>query len=124
MPKHIRLLLLSATIGNAATFTIWCARTHRRRLELIQSSDRRVALQFQWVPDKLLTEHLEEMAVGDEEMRRTPALVFAFNRDQCWNVAEELKGKSMLADGQQKRLVAELDKLDWSKGVGPNFASY
>ncbi len=119
MPKHIRLLLLSATIGNAATFSIWCARTHGRRLELIQSSDRRVALQFQWVPDKLLTEHLEEMAAGDEEMRRTPALVFCFNRDQCWSVAEELKGKSMLADGQQKRLVAELDKLDWTKGVGP-----
>ena len=119
MPKHIRLLLLSATIGNAPTFVIWCARTHGRRLELIQSSDRRVALQFQWVPDKLLTEHLEEMAAGDEETRRTPALVFCFNRDMCWNVAEELKGKSMLADGQQKRLVAELDKLDWSKGVGP-----
>ncbi|MBS0203858.1 MAG: DEAD/DEAH box helicase [Planctomycetes bacterium] len=119
MPRHIRLLLLSATIGNAPTFVIWCARTHGRRLELIQSSDRRVALQFQWVPDKLLTEHLEEMAAGDEDVRRTPALVFCFNREQCWNVAEELKGKSMLADGQQKRLVTELDKLDWSKGVGP-----
>lgn len=119
MPSHIRLLLLSATIGNAPSFIIWCARTHQRKLELIQSSDRRVTLQFQWVPDKLLTEHLEEMAAGDEETRRTPALVFAFNRDVCWNVAEELKGKSMLADGQQKRLVAELDKLDWSKGVGP-----
>jgi superfamily II DNA/RNA helicase len=119
MPRHIRLLLLSATIGNAPTFTIWCAKTHKRRLELIQSSDRRVALQFRWVPDKLLTEHLEEMAAGDEEERRTPALVFAFNRDLCWNIAEELKGKSMLADGQQKRLVAELDKLDWTKGVGP-----
>lgn len=119
MPSHIRLLLLSATIGNAATFTIWCARTHNRRLELIQSADRRVPLQFLWVPDKLLTEHLEEMAAGDEEARRTPALVFAFNRDLCWSVAEELKGKSMLAEGQQKRLVAELDKLDWTKGVGP-----
>lgn len=118
MPRHIRLLLLSATIGNAAAFTIWCARTHKRRLELIQSTDRHVTLQFRWVPDKLLTEHLEEMAVGDDETRRTPALVFAFNRDQCWSIAEELKGKSMLADGQQKRLVAELDKLDWSKGVG------
>lgn len=119
MPKHIRLLLLSATIGNAASFTIWCARIHGRHLDLIQSSDRRIPLSFQWVPDKLLTEHLEDMAAGGDETRRTPALVFCFNRDVCWNVAEELKGKSMLADGQQKRLVAELDKLDWSKGVGP-----
>lgn len=119
MPSHIRLLLLSATIGNAPDFVIWCARTHHRRLELIQSSDRQVALQFRWVADKLLTEHLEEMAAGDETDRRTPALVFAFNRDLCWSIAEELKGRSMLADGQQKRLVAELEKLDWSRGVGP-----
>jgi superfamily II DNA/RNA helicase len=118
MPTHIRLLLLSATIGNAADFVNWCQRVHKRPLMLIQSSDRRVPLQFQWVPDKLLTEHLEEMASGNEESRRTPALVFCFNRDLCWNVAEELKGKAMLADGQQKRLVAELDKLDWSKGAG------
>lgn len=119
LPKHVRLLLLSATIGNASTFRGWCRQIHGRSLELIQSSDRKVPLSFRWVSDKLLTEHLEEMAVGDESERRTPALVFCFNRDECWNVAEELKGKSMLADGQQKRLVAELDKLEWSKGVGP-----
>ena len=119
LPKQVRLLLLSATIGNASTFVGWCRKIHGRSLELIQSSDRRVPLNFQWVPDKLLTEHLEEMAVGEETERRTPGLVFCFNREECWSVAEELKGKSMLADGQQKRLVAEIDKLVWSKGVGP-----
>ncbi len=119
LPAHVRVLLLSATIGNASTFVTWCRRVHGRSLELIQSSDRRVPLSFRWVPDKLLTDHLEEMAAGDEVDRRTPALVFCFNRDECWNVAEELKGKSMLADGQQKRLAAELERYDWSKGVGP-----
>ena len=49
----------------------------------------------------------------------SPALVFCFNRDECWSVAEQLKGKSLLADGQQKRLVDELAKHDWSKGAGP-----
>ena len=119
LPKRVRLLLLSATIGNASTFVGWCRKIHGRSLELIQSSDRRVPLNFQWVPDKLLTEHLEEMAVGEESERRTPGLVFCFNREECWSVAEELKGKSMLADGQQKRLVTEIDKLVWSKGVAP-----
>jgi superfamily II DNA/RNA helicase len=119
LPKHVRLLLLSATIGNAVDFVLWLDRCHGRRLELVQSSDRKVPLNFRWVPDKLLTEHLEEMAAGDAESRYTPALVFCFNRDECWSVAEELKGKSMLADGQQKALGEELAKHDWSKGVGP-----
>ncbi|HUQ71819.1 MAG TPA: DEAD/DEAH box helicase [Planctomycetaceae bacterium] len=119
LPKHVRLLLLSATIGNAVDFVLWLDRCHGRRLELVQGTERKIPLSFRWVPDKLLTEHLEEMAAGDAETRRTPALVFCFNRDECWNVAEELKGKSMLADGQQKALGEELAKHDWSKGVGP-----
>lgn len=119
LPKHIRLLLLSATIGNAGTFVSWCHRTHSRSLELVQSSDRRVPLQFHWIGDKFLTDHLEEMAAGDETERKTPALVFCFNRDECWNVAEELKGKAMLASGQQKKLIAALEKYEWNKGVGP-----
>ena len=59
------------------------------------------------------------MATGDDETRRTPALVFCFNRDECWSVAEQLKGKSLLSDGQQKRLVDHLSHHDWSKGAGP-----
>jgi hypothetical protein len=34
-------------------------------------------------------------------------------------VAEQLKGKSLLADGQQKRLADELARFDWSEGAGP-----
>jgi len=119
LPPSVRLLLLSATIGNAVDFQLWLDRCHGRRLELIQSSDRKVPLNFRWVPDQLLPDHLEEMAAGDPETRRTPALVFCFNRDMCWNVAEELKGRSLLASGQQKQLGEELAKHDWSKGVGP-----
>lgn len=119
LPKHVRLLLLSATIGNAASFASWCRRTHDRDLELVQSYDRRIPLQFHWIGDQFLTDHLESMAAGDETDRKTPALVFCFNRDECWNVAEELKGKSMLASGQQKKLVTILDQYQWNKGVGP-----
>ena len=41
----------------------------------------------------LLTDQLEAMAKGEDEDRTTPALVFCFNRDECWSVAEQLKGK-------------------------------
>src|SRR5690606_8998381 len=59
------------------------------------------------------------MAVGDEKQRRTPALLFCFNRDQCWDVADHLKGKHLVSEAHQKELVAELDKHDWSGGAGP-----
>jgi len=119
LPKHVRLLLLSATIGNAPAFLGWLDNLYERRLELVQSSERKVPLSFQWVPDQLLNEQLEEMARGDAETRRTPALVFCFNREECWSVAEELKGRAMLAEGQQDQLVERLARHDWSKGAGP-----
>jgi superfamily II RNA helicase len=119
LPKHVRVLLLSATVGNAAEFIVWLNRSLDRKVQLIQSTERKVPLTYQWVGDQLLNEELEVMADGDDDHRRTPALVFCFNRDECWSVAEQLKGKSLLADGQQKRLVDYLAKHDWSKGAGP-----
>jgi superfamily II DNA/RNA helicase len=119
LPRHVRLLLLSATVGNAVDFLSWLRAGLQRRLELVQSSERKVPLSFQWVGDKLLTEHLQEMAQGDDEARRTPALVFCFNREECWSVAEELKGKDVLAEGQQKLLISKLAAADWTKGAGP-----
>src|SRR5579863_8449382 len=119
LPRHVRLLLLSATVGNAVDFLSWLRIGHQRKLELVQSSDRKVPLAFQWVGDKLLTEQLQEMAQGDADTRRTPALVFCFNREECWSTAEELKGKDILSEGQQKLLVTKLAASDWTKGVGP-----
>jgi superfamily II DNA/RNA helicase len=119
LPQHVRLLLLSATVGNAFEFTQWLRHTHQRSIELVQSTDRKVPLDYRWVGDMLLTEQIEKMAAGDETTRYTPALIFCFNRDECWNVAEQLKGKSLLAEGQQKRLADELANHDWSQGAGP-----
>ena len=119
LPAHIRLLLLSATVGNAREFTQWLRRSHRREVELVEGNERKVPLSYRWVPDKLLSEHLEEMAQGDEASRYTPALVFCFNREQCWTVAEQLKGKRILGDGQQKQLAEELKQFDFSQGAGP-----
>ncbi|MCE5301728.1 MAG: DEAD/DEAH box helicase, partial [Planctomycetaceae bacterium] len=119
LPAHVRTLLLSATVGNAAEFLQWLRQSHDRRLELVSGDQRKVPLRYHWVGDMLLTEQLEAMAQGDDPTRMTPALVFCFNREECWTVAEQLKGKGVLADGQQKRLAAELEKHDWSQGAGP-----
>ncbi len=119
LPQHVRLLLLSATVGNTAEFLNWLERCHGRKVEPVEGKERKVPLSYHWVPDMLLGEHLVEMAKGDAQTRTTPALVFCFNRDECWSVAEQLKGLDLLDSSQRSRLHTEVDKLDWSRGVGP-----
>jgi len=119
LPPHVRTLLLSATVGNAREFVHWLRSAQDRRLELVEGNERRVPLTFRWVPDKLLNEQIEEMAEGDEEARFTPALIFCFNREECWNVAEQLRGRRVLSAGQQARLNEEIKRHDWSQGAGP-----
>jgi superfamily II DNA/RNA helicase len=132
LPKHVRLLLLSATVGNTADFMFWLRRSHGRKLDLIQSTERKVPLHFHWVDNELLSEQLERMAEGEstpaaassqaagtDDPRRTPALVFCFNRSECWDVAEQLKGKSLVSSDQKKQLADALDQWDWKLGVGP-----
>lgn len=119
LPEEVRLLLLSATVGNSVEFVSWLSHRHNRRLDLVQSEERKVPLTFGWVGDSLLSEQLEQMAAGDEDARRTPALVFCFNREECWSVAEQMKGKKLLVDGQQAQLAEELKKYEWSQGAGP-----
>jgi superfamily II DNA/RNA helicase len=122
LPKHVRLLLLSATVGNAGEFLAWLERSHGRKLELVEGKERKIPLTYRWVPDMLLGEQVVEMSKGDEKTRKTPALVFCFNRDECWSVAEMLKGLHLLGGDQRPRLLAEVDKLDWTLGVGPKLA--
>ena len=119
LPSQVRLLLLSATVGNAYEFVSWMKRSHTRSMELVESDQRKIPLTYQWVGDQLLSEQLEAMAAGDEGERLTPALVFCFNREQCWMVAEQLKGKQLLRDGQKAQLIQQLAQYDWSRGAGP-----
>ena len=119
LPKYVRLMLLSATVGNTADFMIWLHKSHSRSLDLVKSTERKVPLRYHWVEDQLLNEQLEMMATGDDATRKTPTLLFCFNREECWSVAEQLKGKSLLSDGQQKQLVEELKRHDWTQGIGP-----
>ena len=119
LPKHVRLMLLSATVGNAYDFTAWLRRSHGRDIDLVQSTDRKVPLTFHWVGDELLTDQLAQMSGNTPDSRYTPALVFCFDREQCWDVAEQLRGRDILAEGQQKQLAERLDKLDLTHGGGP-----
>ncbi|MFL5329310.1 MAG: DEAD/DEAH box helicase [Gemmataceae bacterium] len=119
LPPHIRLMLLSATVGNAQEFLAWLERSHGRKVELVEGRDRTVPLVYHWVPDQLLNELLVDMAKGGDVGRTTPALVFCFNRDECWSVAEQLKGLDLLPGVDKTRLHDAINELDWTQGVGP-----
>ena len=119
LPRETRTLLISATVGNAFEFSGWLRSRHDRRLELVQSSDRKVPLTYRWSEDQMLDELVEEMARADGELRFTPALLFCFNREQCWTIAEFLKGKKVVDSQQQRELSDRLKEHDWSLGAGP-----
>ena len=118
LPKHIRLLLLSATVGNSTEFLNWLKRAHQRDLELVEGTERKVPLTYRWVPDQFLDELLLDMTRGEPTNRLTPALVFCFNRDECWSVAEMLKGMDLLHPSQRQPLLdsnrtTRLDPGSW-----------
>ncbi|MBQ9811850.1 MAG: DEAD/DEAH box helicase [Thermoguttaceae bacterium] len=124
LPPHVRTLLISATVGNATEFASWLRATANRRLDIVQTNERKVPLVYEWVGDRLLTEQLEAMCVGTEEERLIPALVFCFNRDECWSIAETLKGKNVV-DAERQRLVSEeLKQYDMSQGAGPKLRTF
>ncbi len=119
LPKTVRTLLLSATIGNAPEFCSWLRSRHERDLELVQGDERKVPLTYRWIEDRLLSEQLESMVEGSLVDRLTPALLFCFNREQCWTIAEQLKGKKVVEPEQQKAIADRLAEYDWSQGAGP-----
>lgn len=119
LPAHVRLLLLSATVGNSGEFLEWLKRSHGRSLELVQETERKVPLSHHWVGDQFLPELLESMAIGGPDDRTTPALVFCFNRDECWTVAEQFKGLDLLSPAERALIKIELEPLTWNEGVAP-----
>ncbi|MBQ9371777.1 MAG: DEAD/DEAH box helicase [Thermoguttaceae bacterium] len=119
LPPHVRTLLISATVGNAVEFASWLRTTANRSLSIVQSDERKVPLVYQWVEDAFLEEHVVNMCKGTEEERTIPALVFRFNRDECWEDAEIIKGKGVV-DGERQKLIAEeLENYDLRYGAGP-----
>lgn len=124
LPPHVRVMLLSATVGNPHEFSDWLKEKFSRKVMVVTSAQRRVPLEYHWVEDKLLTELLVAMAEGEADTLRTPALVFAFNRDECWEIAEKLKGLPIITKAQQAGVDEYLKGCGSAleEGVGPKLA--
>lgn len=121
LPLHVRALLISATVGNAVDFQRWLERTSGRKLHLVTSTERKVPLMYNWVDDKYVSEELREMRKGESNgTSLTPALVFCFNRDECWELAAKTRTAVRLEDKERKKLIEEeLEQFDLKQGAGP-----
>ncbi len=119
LPKTVRLMLLSATVGNATDFVIWLKKEHGRNLRLVQTDERRVPLEFIWEGERLVTELLPGMVSENDADNRSPALVFCFNRNECWDVAERLKGLSLISRETRAKIEEHLEADTFVDGIGP-----
>ena len=120
LPKHVRLLLLSATVGNAVEFLNWLDRCHGRKLELVEGRERKIPLTYRWVPDQFLNELLVDMAQG---RRRRPARRRPWCSLQPGRVLERRRAAEGAGPDERRPrrppLNAEVDELEWPQGVGP-----
>ena len=124
LPRHVRVMLLSATVGAAGEFVNWMARALDRRVTLVEGTERRVPLHHHWIGDELLPDFVERIARGVDAERKTPALVFCFDRQICWDTAEVLRGKDLFAEGQRKALLERLEAFDFSVGSGGKLRTF
>lgn len=124
LPKHVRVMLLSATVGAAHEFVGWMARSLDRQVTLIEGRERKVPLHFHWIGDDLLPDFVESISRGEDTRRRTPALIFCFDREICWVTADVLKGRDLFDEGQRKKLLDRLEDFDFSVGSGNKLRTF
>jgi superfamily II DNA/RNA helicase len=124
LPKHVRVMLLSATVGDAQGFVNWMAHSLDRRVTLVEGTERKVPLHFEWVGDEILPDFMEKIAAGTESQRRTPALVFCCDRSIVWDTAEVLKGRDMFVEGQRQALLDRLEDFDFAIGSGNKLRTF
>jgi hypothetical protein len=97
-----QLVLLSATIGEAEKFCQWVYLCRRVPLALVQSFERRVPLYHEYREQYMIEVVKELAAAGD-----TPAIIFTFSRDACFERARLLKSCPRFTSEEERLKIAE-----------------
>ena len=120
LPKHVRLLLLSATVGNSVEFVNWLDRVHgrqdRTRRGPRAQDPAHVPLGAGPVPERTPRGHGEGRATPSARRRRWCSRSTATSAGAS---REQLKGLDLMTPAQKAALNKECDKLEWPQGVGP-----
>ena len=120
-PSTFACCLLSATVGNAVEFIVWLNRSHGRKLQLVAEHGAQDPADLPLGADELLNEQLErDGRRATRPIARTPALVFCFNRDECWSRRRAAQGQEPARRrSAEARWTKRWTQHDWPKGVGP-----
>ena len=98
-----QLVILSATVGEAQKFCQWVYECRREEMQLVESFDRRVPLYHEFREAYLLDVVKDLHKAGD-----TPAIIFTFGRELCFERARLLKSCARFVTDEERLRIAEL----------------
>src|SRR5262249_1629073 len=90
-------------IGDAQQFANWVYQCRREPLELVASTERKVPLYHEYRESYLVEVAKELAAAGD-----TPAIIFSFSRDACFERARLLKSMPRLTTDEERAKITEI----------------
>src|SRR5262249_7177383 len=103
LDPRTQLVILSATIGDAQQFASWVYSCRREPLELVTSNERKVPLYHEFREAYLVEVARELAGAGD-----TPAIIFSFSREGCFEKARLLKSMPRLTSDEERARIAEI----------------
>lgn len=120
LDPRTQLVILSATVGQPEQFCAWVYSVRRIPLELVQSHDRKVPLYHEF-RERYLIEVVRDL----HEAGDTPAIIFGFGREQCFERARLLKSCPRFTTDEERVRIAELiDPVLLDRGVGKELRGF
>jgi superfamily II DNA/RNA helicase len=103
LDPRAQLVVLSATVGDAQKFCQWVYLCRRVEMQLVESHERKVPLYHQY-RESYLVEVAKELAQAGE----TPAIVFVFGREACFEKARLIKSCPRFTSDEERARISEL----------------
>ena len=115
-----QLVLLSATVGRPELFCDWITKVRGSKISLVQSSVRKVPIEHEY-EEKYIIEVVKDLAHRQE----VPAIVFAFGRNKCFELARLLKScRRFTTDEERVEIHERCQEVLLKGGVEKDFQSY
>jgi hypothetical protein len=103
LDPRVQLVMLSATIGHADRFCHWIELTRRVPMRLVESRARTVPLHHEY-SEAYLIEVVRDLAHRGD----TPAIIFTFGREMCFERARLLKSCRRFTSDEERDHVAKM----------------
>ncbi len=120
LDPRAQLVILSATVGHADKFCQWVELTRRVPMRLVESRERRVPLYHEY-RESYVIEVVRDLAAKGG----TPAIVFLFGREKCFEQARLLKSCSRFTSDEEKaEIERRADEVLMDGGLASELRAY